>query len=142
MAILAQSRVPTTPMTPGHMAASPSDPTPSHSQVTLYLLDMVRMEKQCMPMILHLGNKALQREHWSKIFAGMQKPYAPDTTYTLDGLRMWKIFDYRVCSALQTASQSEPVAAWGTRSMCVQRTCMARAGHHRLYALVQTGMGL
>ena len=48
-----------------------------------------------MPVIIDLGNKNLKREHWAKIFAGMQKPFAPDTSYTLDGLRAWKIFDYK-----------------------------------------------
>eukprot|EP01012_Entosiphon_sulcatum_P032728 TRINITY_DN4157_c0_g3_i1.p1 TRINITY_DN4157_c0_g3~~TRINITY_DN4157_c0_g3_i1.p1 ORF type:complete len:4135 (-),score=940.22 TRINITY_DN4157_c0_g3_i1:62-12466(-) len=64
-------------------------------EVTEYLLELVKEEKQHMPIIMDLGNKALKKEHWAKIFAGMQKPFAPDTSYTLEGLRAWKIFDYR-----------------------------------------------
>lgn len=44
-----------------------------------------------------------KKEHWARIFAGMQKPFAPDTAYTLEGLQAWKIFDYKKLIEEQSA---------------------------------------
>mmetsp|Transcript_46773 Transcript_46773/g.83798 ORF Transcript_46773/g.83798 Transcript_46773/m.83798 type:complete len:4084 (-) Transcript_46773:846-13097(-) len=82
--------------------------------VTEYLLDCVKEEKQYVPCIMDLGNKNLKKEHWARIFNGMQKPFAPDTSYTLDGLRQWKIFDYKQLVEEQSAVATGEANLQGT----------------------------
>lgn len=64
-------------------------------EVAETLLQQVKEEKANIPMIMLLGNKHMKKQHWNRIFAGMNKLNSPEPPYTLDSLRAWKVFDHR-----------------------------------------------
>eukprot|EP01079_Euglenida_sp_SAG-EU17-18_P012581 gene12581-10796_t len=64
-------------------------------EVAETLLQQVKEEKNNLPMIMLLGNKHMKKQHWNKIFSGMNKLNSPEPPYTLESLRAWKVFDYR-----------------------------------------------
>lgn len=60
--------------------------------VTKHFLETCSDFKQRVPVILELGNPSMRPRHWEQIFAELNQPYFPNSTFTLDNLTDYEIF--------------------------------------------------